>query len=142
MKRRSIAVRTPLQALCRISLPLLAVNQLAIHSPAADFNSDIEVLLPRIPAFTGASIGSDGAETFEIAAGGAQEDLLEFQSAMSGGEFAVAGEFVSIGAPRLAGFNELRIAPSPMAGGGNLELSWPSTVRVVAVEATTDLGYS
>ncbi len=102
---------------------------------------DIEVILPRIPVFSGVSVGSDGTEEFEIVEVGPQTDLPGNipAEAMSGGEFSVAGAFVSIGTLRVLGFNELRLVPSPAPSGGNLMLSWPTTVRVISVQATADL---
>jgi hypothetical protein len=97
------------------------------------------VFLPRIPVFTGASFGSDGTDNFEIISVGPQDDFPEIPEAMSGGEFAVGGAFVSIGALRLVGFNEFRLVPALAPGGGGLVVSWPRTVRVVAVQATTNV---
>jgi hypothetical protein len=58
---------------------------------------DLQVILPGIPVFSGASVGSNGAEDFEIVAVGPQDDLPGFEGeAMSGGEFRVSGDFVSI----------------------------------------------
>lgn len=101
---------------------------------------DIEVILPRIPVFTGVSVGSNGAQEprFDV---GPQTDLPGNipADAMSGGEFSVAGSFVSIDTLRVAGFNELRLVPSLAFGGGNFMLSWTRTVRGVFVQASTDL---
>lgn len=98
------------------------------------------MVLPRIPVFSGVSIGNNGAEEFEIVAVGPQSDLPDIPlGAMSSGDFSVAGAFASIGTPRLVGFSLLRLVPSPTSGGGNLLLFWLRTVRVVSVQATTDL---
>lgn len=61
------------------------------------FARDIEVFLPGIPSFSGASLGDNGPDEFEVVAVGPQEDLPVIDTAMmSGGEFQVAGEFVAV----------------------------------------------
>lgn len=111
----------------------------ADQSPAF-IAGDIEVFLPRISVFAGVSFGNNGEEDFEVAAVGPQEDLPDQWEAMTSGEFSVVGAFVSIGTPQLVGFYELRLLPSSPPGSGNLVISWPTTVRAVSVQATTNLG--
>jgi hypothetical protein len=128
------------RTLVRSLVSLLVSGWLIVKlMPAVLHAADIEAILPRILAFSGTSIGSDGAEDFEIVAVGPPEDSPDLQTEMSGGEFAVSGAFVSIGTPRLAGFNELRLVPAPISGGTHLVVSWPTTVRVISVQATTNL---
>ncbi|MCI0533612.1 MAG: LamG domain-containing protein [Verrucomicrobiales bacterium] len=95
---------------------------------------DIEVTLTAIAVFSGVSAGSNGADDFEIVAVGPQEDLPDLQLVMSGGEFQVSGEFVSL-ANRIS---NLRLPRGTRYDGtANAFVEFPAVISSDATPAMT-----
>jgi hypothetical protein len=67
---------------------------------------DIEVLRPEIRPFEGVNMSTSSGEGYEIIAVGPQDDFPDIPAAMSGGDFEMSGEFVSLSMPGSTGMIE------------------------------------